>query len=217
MKTLLFKEFKLATHPTIYIFLAIGLLLLIPSYIYYAAFIYTCLSVFFLFLAARENKDVLFTVSLPIRKRDAVRARCLMVAIVELAQTLVAVPFAIIGIRINPNSAGNLAGIEANMAFFGLVLIMFAIFNAIFLPEFYKTATKVGGPLIISSIALAIYVTVAEVAVQKVPYLKAHLDTTSPAMAIYQLPVLILGMAIFALSLWLTYKKSAANFEKVDL
>jgi len=217
MKELLFKEFKLALHPTTYLFLAIGALLLIPAYIYYVAFIYTCLSIFFVFLIARENKDALYTVSLPIRKRDAVKARCLMVAIIELSQTLIAVPFAIIGIRINPNPAGNVAGIEANMAFFGLVLIMYALFNFIFLSQFYKTATKVGGPLILSSIALAIYVTAAEAAVQMIPYLKTHLDTTDPATALYRLPVLILGIIIFALSLGYTYRKSAANFEKVDL
>jgi hypothetical protein len=217
MKELLFKEFKLAMHPTTYLFLAVGLLLLIPGYIYYVAFIYTCLSIFFLFLSARENKDTFFTASLPVRKRDAVKARCLFVAIIELTQTLLAVPFAIISIRINPNPAGNLAGIEANIAFFGLVLIMYALFNFIFLPQFYKTTIKVGGPLILSSIALAIYVTAVEFAVQTIPYLKTHLDTADPAMALYQLPVLILGIMIFTLSLWWTYRKSAANFEKVDL
>lgn len=217
MKELLFKEFKLAAHPTTYLFLALGAMLLIPAYIYYVAFIYTCLGIFFIFLAGRENKDVLYTVSLPVRKRDVVKARCLMVAIVELSQTLVAVPFAIIGIRINPNPAGNIAGIEANMAFFGLVLIMYALFNLSYLPAFYKTAVKVGGPLILSSIIVGVYITAAEVAVQSVPTLKTHLDTTDPAMALYQLPVLILGILLFALSLWWTYRRSAANFEKVDL
>ena len=94
---------------------------------------------------------------------------------------------------------------------------MYALFNSIFLTQFYKTATKVSGPLILSSIALAIYITAAEVAVQTIPYLKTHLDTTDPAMAMYQLPVLILGISFFALSLWWTYRKSAVNFEKVDL
>jgi len=75
-------------------------------------FIYTCLSIFFLFLIARENKDILFH-RLPAgsEKRDAQsRHGCLMVAIIELAQTLVAVPFAIIGIRINPIPPGMLPG-----------------------------------------------------------------------------------------------------------
>jgi hypothetical protein len=217
MKALLFKEIKLAMHPTTYLFMAIGAMLMIPSYPYYVPFVYTCLGIFFIFLSARENKDVFFTASLPVRKSDVVKSRVFTVAIVELLQLAIGIPFAIIGIRINPNPAGNMAGIEANMAFFGLVLIMFSIFNAIFLPLFYKTAVKVGIPLVFASIAITIYVVAAELAVQMIPFLKTHLDTIDPAMAMYQFPILIAGMLIFALSLWLTYRKSAANFERVDL
>jgi hypothetical protein len=217
MNALLFKEIKLATHPTTYLFMLIGAMLLIPSYPYYVAFVYTCLGIFFIFLSARENKDIFFTASLPVRKSDVVKSRVFTVAIVELLQLAIGIPFAIIGIRINPNPAGNMAGIEANMAFFGLVLIMYALFNAIYLPLFYKTAVKVGTPLVFASIAVTIYIVAAELAVQMIPFLKTHLDTTDPVMAMYQFPVLIAGMLIFALSLWLTYRKSAANFEKVDL
>ena len=217
MKALLFKELKLATHPTTYLFMAIGAMLMIPSYPYYVAFVYTCLSIFFIFLSGRENKDIFFTTSLPVRKSDVVKSRVFSVAIIELLQLTIGIPFAFIGIRINPNAAGNMAGIEANMAFFGLVLIMYALFNAIYLPLFFKTAVKVGAPLIIASIAITIYVIAVELAVQMIPFLKTHLDTTDPAMVMYQFPILIAGMLIFALSLWLTYRKSAANFEKVDL
>lgn len=217
MKALLYKELKLALHPTTYLFMAIGAMLMIPSYPYYVAFVYTCLSIFFIFLSARENKDIFYTASLPVRKSDVVKSRVLTVAIVELLQLTIGIPFAIIGMRINPNATGNQAGIEANLAFFGLVLIMFALFNSIFLPLFYKTSTKLSAPLIFASIAVTVYVVTAEVAVQMIPFLKTHLDTTDPAMAVYQLPVLIAGVLIFALSLWLSYRSSAANFEKVDL
>ncbi|MBA4383862.1 MAG: hypothetical protein C0410_03940 [Anaerolinea sp.] len=217
MKALLYKEFKLALHPTTYLFMAIGAMLMIPSYPYYVAFVYTCLGIFFIFLNARENKDIFYTVSLPIRKSDAVKSRVITVAIIELLQLAIGIPFAIIGARINPNPTGNLAGIEANMAFFGLVLIMYAIFNSIYLPGFYKTAQKIGGPLVIASIAITVYVVAVEVAVQMIPFLKTHLDTSNPAMGMYQLPVLIAGVLIFGLSLWLTYRSSAVNFEKVDL
>ena len=217
MKALLYKELKLALHPTTYLFMAIGAMLMIPSYPYYVAFVYTCLSIFFIFLSARENKDIFYTASLPVRKSDVVKSRVLTVAIIELLQLAIGIPFAIIGARINPNATGNQAGIEANLAFFGLVLIMFALFNFIFLPLFYKTAVKLSVPLIVGSIAVTIYVVAAEVAVQMIPFLKTHFDTNNPAMAVYQLPVLITGMVVFALSLWLTYRQSAANFEKVDL
>lgn len=48
-------------------------MLLIPGYPYFVAFIYTCLSVFFIFLQGRENRDILFTVSPPVSKRDIVK------------------------------------------------------------------------------------------------------------------------------------------------
>ena len=126
MKALLYKELKLALHPTTYLFMAIGAMLMIPSYPYYVAFVYTCLSIFFIFLSARENKDIFYTASLPVRKSDVVKSRVLTVAIIELLQLAIGIPFAIIGAHINPNATGNQAGIEANLAFFGLVLIMFA-------------------------------------------------------------------------------------------
>jgi hypothetical protein len=217
MKALLFKELNLAMHPTTYLFMAIGSMLMIPSYPYYVAFVYTCLGIFFIFLTARENKDIFFTASMPVRKSAVVKSRIFTVAIIELLQLAIGIPFAIIGIRINPNAAGNMAGIEANMAFFGLVLIMYSLFNAIYLPLFYKTAVKVGAPLIFASIAVTIYIVAVELSVQMIPFLKTHLDTTDPAMAMYQFPILIAGMLIFVLALWLTYRKSAANFEKVDL
>lgn len=217
MKELLYKEFKLAAHPTTYLFLLLGMMLLIPAYPYYVAFIYTCLGVFFIFLSARENQDILYTVSLPVRKSDVVKSRCLMVAIIELAQIIVSIPFAIIGTRINPNPLGNVVGIEANVAFFGFVLIMFALFNIIFLPVFYKTATKVGTSLLFGGIAVTLYIVAVEVAVQQIGFLKTTLDTSDPAMMLKQLPILIFGIGIFFFTLWLAYKKSAQNFEKVDL
>jgi len=215
MKDLLYKEFKLATHPTTFIFLAFSIMLLIPAYPYYIIFFYTTLSLFFVFLTGRENKDIFYTVTLPIRKRDAVKARCLMVAILELVQIVISVPFAIISVAVNPR--GNLAGIDANVAFFGLVFIMFGLFNIIFIPMFYKTAYKAGTAFLFGSAAMALYILVAESLVWFPSPLKDYLDTTAPGTAAKQLPVLVAGFAVWVLTMLLTYQKAASNFEKVDL
>ena len=217
MKNLLYKEFTLAAHPTVYIFLSFALMLLIPSYPYYVAFIYTCLAIFFVFLNGRESKDVFYTASLPIRKRDTVKARCYMITIIELAQILVSIPFAIIGSRINPNPQGNIAGIEANFAFFGFVFLMFALFNIIFIPMFYKTAYQAGKSFLWAGSAVAVYIVAMEAAVQIIPVLKTNLDTSAPEKMIKQLPILAAGMIIYAFTMVLAYKKAAHNFEKVDL
>ncbi len=217
MKALLIKEFRLAKHPTLFIFPFLGLMLLIPAYPYFVAFIYTCLSVFFIFLQGRENKDIFFTVSLPVSKRDIVKARCSFIAIIELVEILVAVPFAIIGARINPNPNGNEVGIEANVAFFGLVLIMYALFNLVFLPIFYKTAYRAGIALLFGGLAVSIYIIGIEAAIQLVPILKTSLDTADPAFQLAQLPILAAGIVIYALAMLLAYRISANRFAKVNL
>ena len=137
------KDLRLAAHPMMYVFALFGAMLLIPSYPYTVAFFYGLLGIFFTFLNGRENKDVYYCAVLPVTKREQVRARTWMVVAVELTELVLAVPFAILSVHINPNGT-NLAGIDANVALFGAVLLIFGVFNAVFLPAFYKTAVRVG-------------------------------------------------------------------------
>ena len=216
MKHLLYKELRLAKHPTMFLFLLFSAMLLIPSYPYYVAFIYTCLSVFFVFLQGRENNDLSFTALLPVRKRDIVRARCLLVVLMQLAQVLVSLPCAIVGARINP-LGGNAAGIEANAAFFGLVLVMYALFNLLFLPAFYRTGNRVGRAFLFAGAAVLVYIVAAELLVQCVPVLKASLDTFDPATRGTRLFVLLLGAGLYAAGSLLACRLSERRFARVDL
>ncbi len=216
MKDLLYKEFKLALHQTTIIFMSFSMMLLIPSYPYYVAFFYTTLSLFFTFMSGRENKDIFYTVMLPIKKRDAVKARCWMVAIIELAHIIISIPFAVISSKISP-SGGNMAGIDANAAFFGLVLIMFAFFNFVFITTFYKTAYKIGRAFVYGGIVITIFIVAAEALVWIPSPVQAYLDTTAPGSFLSQLPLLLAGVAVWVLMMLLTYRKSADSFEKVDL
>jgi hypothetical protein len=216
MKNLLIKEFKLAAHPMMYIFLSFGAMLLIPSYPYHVPFFYLTLGIFMCFMQGRENNDVLYTAALPVKKRDAVKARCVLIGSFELAMLIIAVPFAFISVRINPNGS-NLAGIDANIALFGSVLIMFSIFNWIYITYFYKKAYKAGVAFILSCFAMAIYIVIAEGLVMAVPGIHEVMDSTDPDDLVKQLPVLGVGIAIFAGGLIGTYFKAAGEFEKVDL
>ena len=134
MRNLMYKEFKLCVHLTSYLFLPLAAMLLIPNYPYYVSFFYQTLAIFFLFLNGNTNNDVTFTTLLPIRKRDAVKARLLTVVILESLQIIVSIPFAVQ--RNILISAENAAGMEANFALFGLVLVMYGLFNLVFLPAF---------------------------------------------------------------------------------
>ena len=215
MKDLLYKEFKLALHPSIFIYLLFGMLLLIPSWLYFIAFGYIYIAFFNTFTIGRANQDIFFTVSLPIPKRDMVRARILSITIIELLQIGFAVPFVFLNNKIYP--AGNMIGIDVNFAFLGCVFIMYAIFNAIFFPMFFKTAYKAGIPIFLGVLVSSLFAVAVEFGVQIVPVLKTSLDTLNAGYLANQLYVLIAGIVIFALATWLAGKKSAKNFEKVDL
>lgn len=91
--------------------------MLIPNYPYYMSFFYTSLAIYFTCLSGRDNHDIFYSMTLPIRKRDIVKSRFIPVIILQLAQIITAIPFAMI--RSTFRLPGNYVGIEANVAFLG--------------------------------------------------------------------------------------------------
>ena len=216
MKELLYKEFKLATHPTLYIFLLLSSMVLIPSYPYYVAFMYMCLAMYFTFLQGRETNDLFFTAMLPVRKKDVVTARVVMVCLFQLAMLFLSLPFAVLSVKINPNGY-NAAGIELNAAFYGLVFLMFGGYNLCFLPGFYKTGRKLGKPLLLGVTFLILFVFAAESAAQYIPSpVSAYLDVPGPAFST-QWPVLALGVLCWVGLTVLAWQLSVRRFERLDL
>ena len=96
------KDLRLAAHPMMYVFALFGVMLIIPNYPYTVVFFYGLLGIFFTFLNGRENKDVYYCAVLPVTKRDQVRARAWLVVAVELAELVIAILFAFLSARINP-------------------------------------------------------------------------------------------------------------------
>ena len=133
--------------------------------------------------------------------------------LVELGEVIISVPFAVLRAYVLPP---NPVGIEPNPAFYGFVLVMFTIFNVIFLTQFYKTAYNVGKSFIIAQIPLWLYIIVMEALVH-FPTLSAYLDTTEPSMMLGQLPILAAGIIIYVLGILAACRVSIQRFEKVDL
>jgi hypothetical protein len=215
MKNLLLKEFRLATHPTNIIFLFLSAMLLIPDYPYYVAFFYTTLGIFFLCLTGRENHDIEFTLALPVEKARVVDARITYCVLIELAQLLLAVPFAVLRQKMLP--AGNEVGMDANIAFFGLSFVMLGLFNLMFFPAYYKKPAGVGKAFIISSIVLFLFITVAEGLTHILPFFRDQLDTPDPQYLAAKLAVLAAGIAVFTLANLLAVRISERRFTALDL
>lgn len=215
MNRLLKKELRLAMHPASVGFLLLSALLLIPNYPYYVTFFYTSLGVFFICLGGRENKDVEYSLLLPIGKTDAVKARFMSVLLLEFCQVLLAIPFALV--RQGLSVPLNQVGIEANIAFFGFSFLLLGLFNFVFFFLYYKDVQKVGKTFVIASFVVFVYVGVMETLAHIVPFFAERLDTLEPLFLTEKLTVLAVGFALFALLTGIAYRVSLKNFEKQDV
>lgn len=215
MSNLLYKEFRLVIHPFFFFTALFGVLILIPNWVYFVALMYFLfIAIPNIFMQVKAQNDTGFSVLLPVRKSDVVKARIWSMSLLEIVQILVAAIFVAISVKINPK--GNFL-IDANLAYLGCSFVMYGLFNLIFFPMFYKTTYKIGAPLVIALTAVFLYTGAVEVLVVLVPAVAHVLDGVSSAALVRQIPVLAAGLALFAGMTWLAFKRSASNFEKVDL
>ena len=219
MKNFLEKEIKLCLSAVNYLFLAFVAMIIIPNYPCYVPFYYLCFSILFIFNNAELNKDIQYSMVLPITKKDMVKSRCILVCVYEIAGALFTIPFAILIKQLVPQ--GNQAGIDSNVAFYGLVLILLTIFNFIFFTSFYKKAEKSGRPFFKASVAFWVCYLIIEFPIWTKNIFNIEffqlLDKIDASSQIKQLPILFAGILVFFGGWILTYKKSASLFEKVDL
>lgn len=214
MKALFYKQVRLVCHPMTWVFCLFGSMFLIPSYPYTVAYFYVTLGLFFTFQNGREQRDGDFTALLPVRKSDTVRINVRFSAVIELLMLLVSIPFACISVRINPNGT-NPVGLDCNVALFAAGLMLFALFNAVFFPAFYRTGYKVGISFWKATIPMALAMLLCE-ALPHFPALD-WLNDTSRSGNLHQLPLLGAGIVIFLLCTALTERRAIARYERVDL
>lgn len=215
MKNLLYKEFRLAIHPAAILFLGLSSMMLIPNYPLSVTFFYSCLGIFFICLNGRENRDILYTMLLPVEKRALVRARFAMAVILQLAQAALCVPFFFLRGLYPPE--GNVVGMDANLALLGFGLMLLGVFNFLFFRRYYKNPSKVGAPFLLGSVGVFLMVGVTESLPHFVPFVRDRLDTPLFAFLPEKLLFLLAGAAVYALLTALSYRSSARSFEKLDL
>jgi hypothetical protein len=233
MKALLSKEFKLCLHPTVFIYLAMVLMLLIPSYPYLVACFFLCNAVFFIFQNARENGDPLYTAMLPVSKAQAVRARCLFVVMLQIIELLLMAGMCAFGLVAMDLEKGNAGGTDLSLSLPAFALILFTIFNLIFLPSFYKTGYKAGASFLKSAIGVWIWIILCEgtmiatrvIVTEKgldLPFfrfLARNIDCfpkTKEAWTV-QAILLLAALLVYALGTLLAVRLSVKNYDKIDV
>ena len=213
MSDLLYKELRLAAHPSLYIYMCMGALLLIPAYPYGVVFFFGCLGLFQSFMFDRETRDVFYTALLPLPKGDVVKGKVLLAVFVQLGQMVLSLPFAFLRTLYLPT--GSPVGIEPNAAYYGFGLMIYGIFNLVFFAKFYKTAYKAGTAFLTALVPTILGIAAMEAAVH-FPGL-VWLDGMDRASLPRQLPVLLAGAAVYAAANLLAYRISARRFMRVDL
>lgn len=210
---LLYKELALAAHPTSIVFAFLGCLVIVPAYPYTVIFMFGCLAPYLTFLYARETNDAWYTAILPVTKRESVKGKCLLIVSIQLFQLLLSVPFVflrnVIEIENNP------VGIDANAAWYGFGLIIYAVFDLVFFPAYYKNGYKAGKAFLIAAIPMLLLMVAVEGAVH-LPVL-AWLDSYALQDLLLQTPILLIGILCYVVFLSLAYRISIKRFEKVDL
>lgn len=212
---LLKKEFRLCMHPFAYLAPVLASLILVPGYPYAVCCFYTALAVFFICLTARENHDAAYTLTLPVSRQDAVRGRILFCACIETAQLIAMGVFT--GIKYAIGTQPNPAGLDAGLALIGDGMIVFALFNLVFFPVYYRDINKPGVSFMIASVAVFLWIILEIIATYTVPFVRFGLDTPDPAHLEDKALFTLGGAVLFAAGTWLAAVRSIKRFEEADL
>lgn len=208
---------KLCAAPITYIFILFGLMFFIPGYPILCGAFFTTLGIFQGFQYAREASDIQFSALLPIAKRDIVKGKYLFVCFIEMCSLLLMLIVTLIRMTALSDSGVYRQNALMNANFFAIggALLVFGLFNVIFLGGFFRTAYNQGKPFVIYIIAAFLLITVLE-ALHHIPGM-GELNAFGTDHMGLQIALLAAGMLLYAGMSFLSYNKACTDFEKIDL
>ena len=217
MKKLLYKEFSLATPLLTVLFLGFTVMTFIPGYPILCGAFFVCFGIFHSYQFAREDNDILYTTLLPVKKSDVVCAKYTSAVILQGIAFVLFTVFTCIRMFFLADSTVYRTNVlmGANFVFLSFVLLIFAVFNVIFIGGFFKTAYRYGKPFVLFIIANFAIIAIAET-LHHLPDM-AWLNTLGFDGTADQLPLLALAVVIYVISTVVSCKKSKTMFEKLDL
>ena len=217
MLQLLKKELTLTASPLTYCFLSFSAMTMIPGYPILVGTFFVCLGVFYTFQSARESNDILFTVLLPVAKREVVKAKFAFTVCIQLISVLLVSLLTVLRMTLLSNISVYTDNpmMNANVAYLLFVFIIHALFILFFLIGFFKTSYYIAKPFIHYCIGAFGVVMVGETR-HHFPGLNS-LNAQSGLEIGLQWIVLALGIVVYGMILYFSYHKSVRQFEKLDL
>lgn len=217
MTDLLKKEIKLSALKLTFWFTAFGLMTFIPGYPILVGAFFVCLGIFQSFQASRENNDILYSALLPVAKSDVVRSKYIFCVFIELCSFLISAAATLLRMTVLADSVVYRSNVmmNANPAYLGFLLLIFACFNAIFVRGFFKTAYKFSRPFLSFIIISFLIVGIAE-ALHHIPGLEPvnAFGFDSPGL---QAGVFAAGLVLYVLLTLCSEKQAERYFESIDL
>jgi len=216
MGKILLKEMKLSASILSYVFIVFGLMFLLPGYPVLCGAFFTTLGIYQSFQNTRETNDILFSALLPISKEDVVRGKYLFVCLIELCSALLMTLIAVLRMTVFADSPvyRENALMNANGFALGTAFVLFGLFNAIFVGGFFRTVYRIGKPFIYIVVNFVV-IAVAE-ALHHFPGLSALNAFGTDAFGL-QMGLLILGMSIYVVLTYISFRKSCSRLERIDL
>jgi hypothetical protein len=190
---------------------------LIPGYPIVLSAFFVCLGLFYSFQAARENNDILYTALLPVRKTDVVRAKFIFVIFIQMVFFVLSFALTMLRMTVMNRSDVYVTNpmMNANQLYLAFILLIFAVFNTVFLAGFFKTAYKFGKPFIFFTVASALLIAIAET-LHHIPGLEYLNETDTFSNASMWL-MLLAAAFIYVLASFASSRASQKSFEQVDL
>ncbi|MBE6019212.1 MAG: ABC-2 transporter permease [Clostridiales bacterium] len=217
MNMLLKKEMRLSALLLTYLFIGFAFMTMIPGYPILCGVFFITLGIFQSFQSAREANDIVFSALLPVAKKDVVKGKYQFCVFIELCGVLVMAVLTLVRMTVLSEASiyRQNALMNANLFFLGMVLLLFGVFNVIFLGGYFKTAYGLGKPFVIYIIVCFFIIGIAE-ALHHFPGLEA-LNAFGFDHPVLQLSTLLTGVLLYVLLTMLSYNRSCRNFEKIDL
>ena len=217
MNNMLYKEMKLSASVIAYLFILFGLMFFVPGYPVLCGAFFSALGMFKSFEFAREANDIVFSVLLPVAKKDVVKGRYAFVCLIELGTAIIMGIVVIIRMTALTDAAVYRDNVmmNANLFALGAAFVLFGLFNWIFVGGFFKTGYKTGKPFVIYMIVAFICIAVFE-AVHHVPGLEVF-NAFGTDNVIIQIVLMIAGILLWLLMTVLSCGKACRDFEKIDL
>ncbi len=217
MRNILRKEMLLSASILSYLFILFGFMFLIPGYPVLCSAFFVSLGLFQSFQSAREANDIVFSVLLPIAKKDIVKGKYLFVCLIEGCSFVLMAVSVMLRMTVFSKSAAYLSNpmMNANLFALGMACVIFGLFNWIFVGGFFKTAYKFARPFVTFIIVCFLVIFVTE-ALHHIPGLE-WLNAFGTDNIAIQIILLLAGIFIFLVITVLSYKKACKQFEQIDL